>query len=335
MFTQIKLIIKDTASSIRQQPTLSADCVPRVLHEPAILSGYRVPYRSWRYYFYSAFQLHNETLNVWTHLLGVCVILYQMRSYFQELDINTDSVLSTLLSFSITGIFSLAISALCHLLHGRSPYVHFIAFMIDYIGASVYGFGVGVASIYGFSDASFYRQWESIYIPSLAMLCFLNFLTFCAVKLLFGDNPHNMNRKYMLMVSLVAQLAMCVAPVCHRYINCLYDDTCSMSSLNHLTIIIIIFVLDMLAFSLHQPEKTWPGKFDLVGNGHQIFHILVVLNHVLRLNAIHSDYNAELLAHSNPDFAYIMSFMVRMILFEALTLIYLLRFVPKSQSEAH
>lgn len=136
MFTQIKLIIKDTASSIRQQPTLSADCVPRVLHEPAILSGYRVPYRSWRYYFYSAFQLHNETLNVWTHLLGVCVILYQMRSYFQELDINTDSVLSTLLSFSITGIFSLAISALCHLFHGRSPYVHFIAFMIDYIGAS-------------------------------------------------------------------------------------------------------------------------------------------------------------------------------------------------------
>jgi len=56
--------------------TLRDADVPPLFREPYILSGYRPVGLSWRYYVLSLFQMHNETLNVWSHLLaGVCVAL--------------------------------------------------------------------------------------------------------------------------------------------------------------------------------------------------------------------------------------------------------------------
>lgn len=50
--------------------------VPLLFREPYILSGYRPVGHSWSFYFLSLFQIHNETINVWSHLLaGVCVAL--------------------------------------------------------------------------------------------------------------------------------------------------------------------------------------------------------------------------------------------------------------------
>lgn len=50
--------------------------VPPLFRERFILSGYRPVGLSWRCYALSLFQIHNETLNVWSHLLAaVCVVL--------------------------------------------------------------------------------------------------------------------------------------------------------------------------------------------------------------------------------------------------------------------
>ena len=37
---------------------------------PYIKTGYRRRYQDYRYYLKSLFWMHNETINIWTHLLG-------------------------------------------------------------------------------------------------------------------------------------------------------------------------------------------------------------------------------------------------------------------------
>jgi len=40
-----------------------------------ILNGYRINYDSWKETLKSLFQIHNETINIWTHLIGFFVCL--------------------------------------------------------------------------------------------------------------------------------------------------------------------------------------------------------------------------------------------------------------------
>ncbi len=57
-------------------PTVRDVDVPPLFRERFILSGYRPVGLSLRSYVLSLFQIHNETLNVWSHLLAaICVVM--------------------------------------------------------------------------------------------------------------------------------------------------------------------------------------------------------------------------------------------------------------------
>nr|XP_019967441.1 PREDICTED: membrane progestin receptor beta-like [Paralichthys olivaceus] len=56
-------------------PTLPDMDVPPLFRQQFILSGYRPVDLSWRCYVLSLFQLHNETLSVWSPLLAAVYML--------------------------------------------------------------------------------------------------------------------------------------------------------------------------------------------------------------------------------------------------------------------
>ena len=51
-------------------PTAGKHDVPVVFREPHVEAGFRLLGQPWSYYIFSIFQLHNESLNIWTHLLA-------------------------------------------------------------------------------------------------------------------------------------------------------------------------------------------------------------------------------------------------------------------------
>jgi len=330
---QLRELLKDTIFSLpwqtKLQPTLPAERVSSVLHEPAILGGYRVPHKPWMYYFFSLFQLHNETVNVWTHLIGCCVILHKMYGYFDEFDLESDNVLSTLIAFGISSLVGLFTSAMVHLVHGKSSYVHFIAFMVDYIGVSIMGVGHGVAMHYGVSQKQFYTDWDGLFLPCLMVVAYLNFLNLCLAKIWYGHDPHNMKRKYMFLGGMWCQAMVNVAPFAPKYVDCLKDDaSCPWTSVNYTTIITLVFFVAAFLFAAHQPEKTWPGKFDIFGHGHQIFHVFIIVNHVLQMDVVYIDHVTGYNRHGEPNFAAIVLLMAALYAAEVLTLAYLKRYVP-------
>jgi len=50
---------------------------------PYILTGYRVNFNSFRRLFRSLFMLHNETINIWTHLIGGLIFIFLIIHTFE------------------------------------------------------------------------------------------------------------------------------------------------------------------------------------------------------------------------------------------------------------
>ncbi len=56
-----------------------------------ILNGYRINYTTWKATLMSLFQMHNETINVWTHFIGfiACLIAFCIMSFARVIDDET------------------------------------------------------------------------------------------------------------------------------------------------------------------------------------------------------------------------------------------------------
>jgi len=66
------------------RPTAFKRDVPVVFHEPHIESGFRLLGQPWLYYVFSIFQLHNESLNIWTHVLAFALTAKKLLAFQHE-----------------------------------------------------------------------------------------------------------------------------------------------------------------------------------------------------------------------------------------------------------
>lgn len=109
-----------------------------------------------------------------------------------------------------------------------------------------------------------------------------------------------------------------------RYYDSLMDNTISFP--NHHTLIFVYFLVSVFFFSSHIPEKFYPGTFDFIGHGHQIFHIMVSLGTLEQFNAsmIYIRYQIPLLTNHKPRADQIVLSMIAYTVM-ALTTIYFLR----------
>lgn len=336
--------VEDVFDSIREslseflqlQPTLPASKVPSVLHEPAICNGYRSTNQPWRYYLCSLFQLHNETLNVWTHLIGFIVIWIVIGEYSEQYDFLTNKHAWPMLVFGICCLIASLTSATVHLLHCRNSHTHYNAFMVDYIGATMYSFGSGIHAFYSNSHRHTYFLFGQSYLPLLVFVSWMNFTILCVAKLKYGHNPHSMTRKYMMISSMLVQAIVNTIPFGPRYFACIQDETCSLSSLNHMTILFICFALQAFFFASHLPERMFPGRFDVFGHGHQIFHVMSTITQALQFYAISVDIDRQGSDnHADPDIIYLLGATLLLIGADLLSFLYLRKFVPKLDDKHH
>ena len=182
--------------------------------------------------------------------------------------------------------------------------------MFDYAGIALYSYGSGIQSFYGSSDKKMYELLDGIYLPGLSILAFINFCVLCFAKVYYGQNPNNNYKRHALFLSTLGVHYMyCSLVVLPRYYNCYYDDACHLSSLNHITIFWIMFILCAFFFGSHFSEILFPGKCDIIGSGHHILHVLINILQILQLRAMKIDFQTGAVDHTDPKcFALILSF---------------------------
>lgn len=122
--------------------TLNSTAVPLIFQEPHVFTGYRHVNKSWSYYIRSLFQINNECINVWTHLLAIFLTFHSLLNHLKLIDIS-DSYYWPFLFGYLTCFTLYVASVFAHSFHPKSELYHYVCFMIDYGGIGLYGLGSG------------------------------------------------------------------------------------------------------------------------------------------------------------------------------------------------
>ncbi|XP_050403763.1 membrane progestin receptor alpha-B [Patella vulgata] len=266
----------------KSQRTQTVEQVPAPMKELYIRSGFRVMNQPWSYYLLSLFNWHNETLNVWTHLVSFVVIWNYTDHLGETFDLKGSSAGAVILGYSIGALLLTLLSSVAHLFHAKSLKHHYLFFALDYIGVSLYCFGCGILTHYVFSPSETFLVLRNTYIPVHFFLCFNSFLSCTVAKLYFHGNK----RKMIMVSGCFAHTLWLLIPIFARYYYCIVDTSCSVLSLNHLVAMYICLMATSVAYVAHQPEKSNPGAFDIIGHSHQIFHIFVFFTILAQFNAM-------------------------------------------------
>lgn len=238
-------------------------------NNPYVLTGYRF-YESPLHCLLSAFQMHNETGNIWTHLAGfifLCII--GLYFYPQTVAFSHTSFYDRVIFFVFmaAALKCLVCSALWHTFaHIANLEAMKSLACLDYVGISV----LIAASIVT-------MEWHGFYCNPTSQLCYVSFTS--ALGLLGVVIPWYSwfdrveNRKYRIMFFLGIAISG-VVPISHI----IYSQSMSRTWSFFSPVIksLLCYIFGVAVYASHFPEKLKPGLFDSIGNSHQIWHLAIL-----------------------------------------------------------
>ncbi|KAG0080779.1 hypothetical protein BGZ93_011125 [Podila epicladia] len=250
---------------------------------PYILTGYRF-LSSKRQCLWSIFKIHNETCNIWTHMLGL-VGLICLGLYIHTVPLKAGSLWdhSVFLFFFLAASKCLICSTLYHtfLCHSRLPVMRCAA-TLDYIGIGVLITASVMATLhYGFfCDA---ERW--IFLA----FSFGMGVVGCILPLYpFFDLP---SFRYFRIFIFLGMACSGVVPLTYVAYMKGFINTWNFifpffkSGLAYLT--------GLLFYGHRFPEKQFPGLFDRWGHSHQVWHVAVVAGIYYHYMAMVHFYNSR------------------------------------------
>lgn len=243
-------------------------------------------------------QVHNETLNVWSHLLtGVAVLLrflFRLHTWESEAE-PLDLTALPLCLYLSSALAYLSCSAAAHLCQSHSELAHYCLFFLDYVGVSVYQYGCALAH-YVYSSEPAWRDSAvgAHFLPAAIFLAWLTCASCCYAKMRY-QRPYPLRRKLFQLVPTSLAYLLDVSPVAHRLASANNGsptdaDVAGDPALTLHALQIGFFLLAALFFSCPLPECLLPGRCDIVGHGHQVFHLFLALCTLVQQEALMRDY---------------------------------------------
>ncbi|XP_065112124.2 membrane progestin receptor beta isoform X1 [Paramisgurnus dabryanus] len=268
------------------QATVLASDVPSLFREPFILSGYRPLNQDWRNYLGSLFQIHNELLNVWTHLLVIPVFLFRFSFFAWTWGLSLNVASLPLFLYTLSSLNYLCCSVAAHLLQSRSELAHYSLFFVDYVGVAVYQYGCSLG-LYFYCATPEWRQSlvADVYLPGAAVLAWLSCASCCFAKACYS-RPYPLSRKICQIIPTGLAYVLDISPVAY----CLATKSWDKPVMTFHALQVVFFILGGVFFSLPIPERFFPGRCDIVGHGHQIFHVFLSMCTMCQMEAILKDF---------------------------------------------
>ena len=255
-----------------------------------IHSGYRPQSSSYRGSLASLAHLHNETVNILTHLFGALLFLLLgllalvdapssfPRYYTPRYAQASPQDVRVLACFFGGAVACLGISAGYHTFSNHSPAVARLGNQLDYLGIVLLIWGSFIPSIhYGFADR-----------PALVATYWAMISTIGAGCALVCTSAHFRTPAWRpLRAAMFAAMGLsAVVPVLHGVL--LYGAPAMRNTMGLAWLLLqgALYLLGAGLYAARLPEKLAPGRFDIVGSSHQIFHVLVVLAALAHLRGL-------------------------------------------------
>lgn len=260
--------------------TRSTNAVQRILHydqlpewmkiDTYIRRGYRPQQDSFRDCFWSLFYLHNESVNIWSHLLPACFYLMSLLgldfwTFHNGIKVPTaDSAIFQMYIACIVGC--LLLSATYHCTNSHSEQISRKTLKLDYFGILLSIIGTNVSATYFGLYGNFLLQGSYIIFILICSAFVFNALLRDDI-----DGPGAAIRRTKMFIELASTALI---PPAYIWIQGM-DQGLQGYACMHDVITILLYFLALFFYLTHIPERWWSHTFDICGASHQIFHVLI------------------------------------------------------------
>ena len=238
-----------------------------------ILSGYRQPTRSFKRCFESLGYIHNETVNIYSHITGAALFLaapiYAYQALYLRYPLATRADIFVFSTFFYGVAICFVLSATYHIISNHSPKVQQFGNQLDYLGIVVLMWGSTIPSIY----YGFYcdPHLQKVYWANVSFLA-----TLCIAATLHPRFRHPTIRPYR--AAMYAGLGLsAVVFVLHGVLSHGWAVQNRRMSLDWMGLMALFNLTGAVTYAARVPEKLRPLKYDIYGSSHQVLHVAVIL----------------------------------------------------------
>lgn len=214
------------------------------------------------------FSIHNETGNVWTHLVASVLSLCVATSFASQYGI-IPTWPGTIYMMSLFILFTFSWWA--HLTWPLGEKYRNIVFKLDYIGIII----VTSAHFFPIANYLFLCESEAVKLAYVSIVCFLGM---CLVPLTMCDTFGEPAWRAFRSVCFSLYGASTIVPLVHG--TMLYHDHPSWQpqlGLLMFGIDIVLNAIGAIVFAMRWPERRFPKTFDVLGNSHNIMHLCSIV----------------------------------------------------------
>lgn len=247
-----------------------------------IHSGYRPQSNSYMRSAGSLGYLHNESVNIYTHLIGAVVavvgsgVLYNVLRPRYETAAFEDVVVFSCFFGGATAC--LGMSATFHTLANHSQTVSRAYNRLDYLGIVLLIWGSFIPSLYyGFQEK-----------PELVQTYWIMITTIAVATGIVSCSPFFAGHQWRTFraIMFVAMGLSAVVPVLHGLNIYSFQRLDRLIGLKWLITQGALYILGAGLYAARIPERFKPGAFDIWGSSHQIFHVLVLVAAAVHLTGL-------------------------------------------------
>jgi adiponectin receptor len=238
-----------------------------------IQSGYRAQSNSYIKSWKSLLYLHNETVNIYTHLVGAVlaalssIVLYNTLSPRYSTATHEDVLVFA--CYFASAIACLGMSATYHTIQNHSHPVATFGNKLDYLGIVFLIWGSFIPVLYyAFGSEPELRRTYWTMITTLAAGT-----SIACVHPTFRTPALRPFRALMFVLMGLSA----VIPVLHGVKMYGVEHLRRSIGLDWVVLQGVLYIAGAGIYAARVPEKWAPGKYDIWGSSHQIFHVLVVL----------------------------------------------------------
>lgn len=213
---------------------------------------------------------HNETMNIWTHLFGVVLML--VLTVYTCWHLPPGAVLmdgvALSLSFACAGACFLASTLFhTHFCHSKWAFVKFGC--LDYAGISTMICGQNsIVTYFAFyCHAAPRRTW----IVLTVMMASVGIL-----GPFYEKWSHRSFRRWRTLIYALSAV-ISASPVFHYLIAYGWPHGLTMQFYLLIASVIGWYMFGALLYATRTPERWMPGKCDIFGHSHQLWHVCIVL----------------------------------------------------------
>lgn len=280
---------KDSTSTIHKGLITYDDLPSWHQDNPSIFTSYRPITHSLRDSLKTFFTLHNETFNIHTHSIPflICLLLtglifYIFSIYFPKSPLVDRFIFSI---FFWTTMICMGFSMAYHTLMNHSKHVAEVWLKLDFLGIVVATLGDFVTAIY----VAFYCEWK------LQVGYWVMIITLTSTILIVLLHPKFQGPRWRTfrVCIFIGTGCSAFAPIIHAIVYFGWNYVVNGTGMPWYLGEGGFLILGAVIYSLRIPECYFPGKFDILGHSHQIFHILVVAASIMHLVGLLKAYEHE------------------------------------------